>query len=150
VSVVVLGLLVGPPESVIATPEIHGPITCPEIVQFVVQITAVTLKVKDCVAFEPMPLLAVMVMGVTDGPVGVPLIVAVPSVLSTNVIGLGSVPEVTLNAGFGFPVVVTVKLPFTPCVNVTLLALVMTGAECTMICTVEVVFPPAAFVTVSV
>ena len=43
----VLGLLVGPPESVIVTPEFAAPPeTLPEIVQFVVQ-PATTVRVKD-------------------------------------------------------------------------------------------------------
>jgi hypothetical protein len=102
------------------------------------------------VAFDPMPLLAVMVMGLTDAPAGIPLIVAVPFPLSTKVTGLGSVPLVTLRLGIGLPVVVTVKLPFTPTVKDALLALVMTGGAVTVMVTAEVVFPPAVFVTVKV
>ena len=146
---VALGLLVGPPESAMATPELTGPATLPEIVQFVVQLAAVADRVNDCVGFVPMPLLAVMVIVVTDAPGGVPLIVAVPFPLSTKVIGLGKVP-VKDSAGVGLPVVVTVKLPFTPTVNVVLLALVIVGCECTVIVSVEVTLLPAALVTVKV
>lgn len=142
-------MLVGPPESAMVTPEFTGPETLPEIVQFVVQLTAEAVSVKVCVAFVPTPLAAVMVMVVTDAPAGVPLIVAVPSPLSTKVIGLGSEP-VNDSPGVGLPVVVTVKLPFTPTVKVVLLALVITGAECTVIVTVDVVLLPAALVTVRV
>ena len=142
-------MLVGPPESAMVTPEFTGPETFPEIVQFELQLTAEAVSVKDCVAFVPMPLLAVMVMVVTDAPAGVPLIVAVPFPLSTNVIGLGSEP-VKESAGVGLPVVVTLKLPFTPTVNVVLLALVITGAACTVMVKVDVVLLPAALVTVRV
>jgi hypothetical protein len=90
-----------------------------------------------------------MVIVVTDAPGGVPLIVAVPFPLSTKVIGLGKVP-VKDSAGVGLPVVVTVKLPFTPTVNVVLLALVIVGCECTVIVSVEVTLLPAALVTVKV
>ena len=136
--------LIGRPEAV------PGKETVPEIVQFVEQLTAVTDRVKDCVAFEPIPLLAVMVMGVTDGPAGVPLMVAVPFPLSTKVIGLGSVPLVMLRLGIGLPLVVTGKVPFTPTVNVALLLLVICGGEFTVIVTVDVSLLPAELVTVSV
>ena len=143
-------MLVGPPESVMVTPEFKlPPETLPEIVQFVEQPTA-TVSVNDWVAFEPTPLLAVIVTVVLDGALPVPLIVAVPLPLSVKVIGLGSVPEVTLRAGTGFPVVVTLNEPFTPWVNVTLLALVICGGEFTVIVTVDVCLLPAVFVTVSV
>ena len=142
-------MLVGPPESAMVTPEFAGPETLPEIVQFVVQLAAVTDRVKDCVAFVPMPLLAVMVMVVTDAPAGVPLIVAVPFPLSTKLIGLGNEP-VKDSVGVGLPVVVTVKFPFTPTVNVVLLALVIVGCEWTVMVTVEVTLLPAELVTVRV
>ena len=58
---------------------------------------------------------------------GVPLSVAVPLPLLTNVTPLGSVP-VCVSDGVGVPVVVTVKLPAVPTVNVVLLALVIAGA----------------------
>ena len=60
---------------------------------------------------------------------GVPLSVAVPLPLLTNVTPLGSVP-VCVSVGVGVPVVVTVKLPAVPTVNVVLLALVIAGAVC--------------------
>ena len=58
---------------------------------------------------------------------GVPLSVAVPFPLLTNVTPLGSAP-VSVTDGVGVPVVVTVKLPAVPTVNVVLLALVIAGA----------------------
>ena len=58
---------------------------------------------------------------------GVPDIVAVPLPLSTNVMGWGSDP-VSVRAGIGEPLVVTVKLPAVPTVKVVLLALVIVGA----------------------
>jgi len=57
----------------------------------------------------------------------VPLSVAVPFPLSLNVTPLGSVP-VSVRDGVGVPVVVTVKLPAVPTINVVLLALVIAGA----------------------
>jgi hypothetical protein len=146
----VVVLAVAGPVRAIATPEAMGPVIVPEIVQFVEQFTAVTDRVKACVAFGNNPLLAVIVIGVTDGPAGVPLIVAVPSVLSWKVRGLGSDPEVILKLGVGVPVVVTVKLPFTPTVNVLLMALVICGGVFTVILTVDVTLLPAALVTVNV
>ena len=97
-----------------------------------------------------MPLFAVMVTGLTDAPVGVPLIVAVPLPLSTKVMGPGSDPLVMLRLGTGLPLVVTVKLPFAPTVNVVLLLLVICGGAFTVIVTVDVSLLPAEFVTVSV
>ena len=58
---------------------------------------------------------------------GVPLSVAVPLPLSTNVMPPGSAP-VSLRVGVGNPVVVTVNVPAVPTVKVVLLALVMAGA----------------------
>ena len=58
---------------------------------------------------------------------GVPLSVAVPFPLVTNVTPLGSAP-LSLTDGVGVPVAVTVKLPAVPTVNVVLLALVIAGA----------------------
>jgi hypothetical protein len=132
------------------TPEGMGPVTAPEIVQLEMQLGTVADRVNDCVAFEPTPLLAVIVIEVTDAPGGVPLIVAVPLPLSTKVIGLGSVPEVTFSAGVGLPVAVTGKVPFTPTVNVALFPLVICGGACTVIKTVDVSLLPAELVTVSV
>jgi len=58
---------------------------------------------------------------------GVPLSVAVPFPLLTNVTPLGSAP-VSDSVGDGVPVVVIVKLPAVPTVNVAVLALVIVGA----------------------
>ena len=49
--------------------------------------------------------------------------------MATNVTPLGSAP-VSVRVGAGVPVVVTVKLPAVPAVNVVLLALVIAGAVC--------------------
>ena len=57
----------------------------------------------------------------------VPLSVAVPLPLSANVTPLGRAP-VSVTAGVGKPVAVTVKLPAAPTVKVVLVALVMAGA----------------------
>jgi hypothetical protein len=72
-------------------------------------------------------LLAVIVIGYVPAvPVaGVPLSVAVP-LFTNNVTPFGSVP-VSLSDGVGAPVVVTVKLPAVPTVNVVLFALVIAG-----------------------
>ena len=82
---------------------------------------------------------------------GVPLIVAVPFPLSVKLMVPGSVP-VNDSVGFGFPVVVMVKLPATPTVNDVLLLLVMSGAEFTVTVAVDVTVAGvlAVFVTVSV
>jgi len=85
--------------------------------------------VKLWFAGLPTPLLAVKVS--TNIPplpdAGVPLKVAVPFPLFTNVTPLGSVP-VSVRVGVGAPVVVTVKLPAVPTVNVVVFALVIAGA----------------------
>jgi len=87
-----------------------------------------TVNVKLWVAAVPTPLLAVIVSEyVPPVPVGVPLRVAVPFPLSVKVTPLGRVPD-SLSAGVGDPVVVTVKLPAVPTVNVVLFALVIAGA----------------------
>ena len=57
---------------------------------------------------------------------GVPAIVAVPLPLSLKVTGLGNDPD-SVRVGVGEPVVVTVKLPAVPTLNVVLLALVIVG-----------------------
>jgi hypothetical protein len=57
---------------------------------------------------------------------GVPLSVAVPFPLAMNVTPLGSAP-VAVRAGVGQPVVVTVRLPAAPGVNVAPFALVIAG-----------------------
>ena len=77
------------------------------------------------------PLLAVIVtVYVPAAPDGVPPSVPLPFPLSLNVTPLGSVP-VSVRDGVGVPVVVTVKLPAVPTVNVVLVALVITGAKFT-------------------
>jgi hypothetical protein len=74
-------------------------------------------------------LLAVKVSGYVPlvPEAGVPLSVPVPFLLSLNVTPLGSAP-VSLSEGVGLPVVVTVKLPAVPTVNVVPFALVIAGA----------------------
>ena len=49
--------------------------------------------------------------------------------MSLNVTGLGRAP-VSVSAGVGDPVVVTVKVPAVPTVNVAAFALVIVGADC--------------------
>jgi len=88
-----------------------------------------TVKVKDWVAFGATPLFAAMVIGkVPAVPLaGVPPRVAVPLPLSTKVTPLGNAPD-SERAGFGTPVVVTMKVEALPTVKEVLLALVMAGA----------------------
>jgi hypothetical protein len=62
---------------------------------------------------------------------GVPLNVAVPFPLSTNVTPDGSAP-VSLSDGVGVPVTVTVNVPAVPAVNVVLVPVVNTGARFTV------------------
>ena len=62
---------------------------------------------------------------------GVPLSVAVPFPLSTKFTPAGSAP-VSVSAGTGNPMVVTVKLPSVPVVKVVLPALVIAGAWSTV------------------
>ena len=59
---------------------------------------------------------------------GVPLNVPVPLPLSTNVTPAGSVAPPSVRDGAGNPVVVTMKFPAAPIVNVVLAALVIAGA----------------------
>jgi hypothetical protein len=59
---------------------------------------------------------------------GVPEIVAVPSPCSVNVTPAGRVAPLSLSAGAGAPLVVTVKAPDWPTVNLALSALVIAGA----------------------
>ena len=92
---------------------------------------ASTVRVKDWVASEPTPLLAVMVIGNEPLDVGVPASVAVPSPLSTRVTPAGSEP-VSVMAAVGSPVEVTVKVPADPVVKVVLAPLVMAGAASTV------------------
>ena len=88
-----------------------------------------TVRVKDWVALGAMPLFAVIVKGYdpTVPTAGVPLNVAVPLPLSTNVTPAGNTPA-SFNAALGLPVVVTVKVPAMPTANVAFAALVIVGA----------------------
>ena len=76
-------------------------------------------------------MLAVKVRGYVPAvpDAGVPLSVAVPFPLFVKVTPLGSAPD-SVRDGVGDPVVVTVKLPAVPTVNVVLLALVIVGEVC--------------------
>jgi len=85
-----------------------------------------TIKVKLCVPFVPIPLLAMMVIGKEPVVDEVPAIVAEPSPLSTKVIPVGSEP-VSERAAVGIAVVVTLKVPATPATKVVVLALVIVG-----------------------
>jgi hypothetical protein len=88
------------------------------------------VRVKLWVAAVPTPLLAVNVMGnVPAEPEAVPLRVPVPFPLSLNVTPAGRVPD-SVSDGAGAPVVVTVKLPALPTVNVALFALMIVGELC--------------------
>jgi hypothetical protein len=64
--------------------------------------------------------------------------------LFANVTPLGSAP-VSVKDGVGAPVVVTVKLPAVPTVNVELLALVITGDVCIAGVAVNATNPRIAF-----
>jgi hypothetical protein len=88
-----------------------------------------TVSVKVCVASVPITLCALMLSEyvLPVNAAGVPASVAVPFPLSTNVTPVGSAP-VSVSAGSGKPVVVTVKVPAWPTVNVVLAALVIAGA----------------------
>jgi len=91
-----------------------------------------TVRANDWMASDPTPFDPVMVNGVVP-PVpaaGVPANVAVPSVWSVNVTPSGNVapPSERATAGPGAkPVVLTVKVPAWPTVNVVVAALVMAG-----------------------
>lgn len=71
--------------------------------------------------------------------------------LSTKFTPVGRAP-VFVSPANGFPVVVTVNVPFVPTVNVALLALVIAGGTCTVTDVVAVTDAGvvAVFVTVSV
>lgn len=49
-----MGLLVGPPESATDTPDRHGPLTVPEMVQFDEQLGAFTVIVEFSVLESPL------------------------------------------------------------------------------------------------
>ena len=108
------------------------------------------MSVKVCVPGLPTPLLAVMLMAYAL-PVpgaGVPANVAVPSPLLVKVTLLGNAP-VSPNDAVGVPVVVTVKVPAVPTVNVALLELVITGAVFTVsvkLCVPSVPIPLCAVI----
>jgi hypothetical protein len=97
-----------------------------------------TVSVNAWVAGEPTPLLAVIVNGYVPAvpEAAVPLNVAVPFPLLTNVTPVGRAPA-SVREGVGVPVAVTVKLLAVPTVNVVLLALVIVGA-CAAALTVSV------------
>lgn len=87
-----------------------------------------TVNVKASDAGVPTPLVAVMVIEYVPLPDdGVPLSVAFPFPLSVNITPAGRAPD-SVRDGVGVPVVVTVKLPAAPAVNVVLAALVIAGA----------------------
>jgi hypothetical protein len=67
-----------------------------------------------------------------------PVMVAVPLELLTKLTPVGRAP-VSDKAASGLPVVVTVKVPVTPTVNVELVALVITGGTFTVTDVVAVV-----------
>ena len=93
-----------------------------------------TVSVKVCVALVSTPLLAVMVKVYVPPVVaaGTPLSVAVPLPLSVKVTLLGNAALPSLRLGLGKPLVVTVKAPALPTVNVVALALVIDGASSTV------------------
>jgi hypothetical protein len=110
-----------------------------------------TVRVKVWFAGVPTPLLAVIVREYVPAlpDAGVPLSVAVPFPLSLNVKPLGSVP-VSVSDGVGDPVVVTLKLPAAPTVNVVLFALVIVGAVVTVKATPLLATPPTVTTTAPV
>jgi len=78
-----------------------------------------TCNVKLCSACGDTPFDAVIQKLNVPLTVGLPLIVAVPLWLSTNVTPAGNDPAgEKLRDGTGYPVVVTVNVPNTPFVNV--------------------------------
>src|SRR5688500_13834918 len=112
---------------------------------------SLTVRVKFCVGDEPAVFVAVKVIAYVP-PVpatGVPLSVPVPLPLSTKLtpVGRGTPPRVML-ALEGKPLVVTVKVPSVPTVNVVLSTLVIVGASFTVRVKSCVGEEPAAFVAV--
>jgi hypothetical protein len=102
------------------------------------------VNMKACVAFDPTPLLAVMVMGyVPVFAVGVPL--SKPELV--KVTPFGNVP-VSLKDAAGYPVAVTVNEPGAPLVNVAAAALVMAGAWSTVNVKFWVAFDPSPLLAV--
>src|SRR5438477_6492003 len=89
-----------------------------------------TVSVNDCGAVDPTTLAAVKLSAYVP-PVprsGVPLSVPVPSPLSLKVTPPGRATPPRAIEGAGKPVVVTVKVPAVPTVNVAAFELVMVGA----------------------
>ena len=80
---------------------------------------------------------------------GVPLSVAVPLPLSTNVKPSGSAP-VCVKDGVGAPIAVTLKLPAVPAVNVAPALLVIAGAWLTVSVKLCVAGVPTPLVAVTV
>jgi hypothetical protein len=112
-----------------------------------------TVSVKLWVATVPTPLLAVIVTAkVPPVPAaGVPLRLAVPFPLFTNVTPLGSAP-VSVKDGTGVPVAVTMKLPAELTVNVVPLVLVITGPWLTVsvkLCVAAVPTPLLAVIVIA-
>src|SRR5258708_6632599 len=97
--------------------------------QVTVGATRPTVSVKDCVASDPTPLLAVIVSGYVPAvpAAGVASSVAVPLALFVNVTPEGKAPVSVIVLAAGDPVVVTVNVPATPTVNVAAFALVIVG-----------------------
>lgn len=87
-----------------------------------------TVSVKGCTAFGLMPLLAVIVNGNVPGPVGVPVMSAVPFPSSVKVTPAGSVPD-SLRLGVGVPVVKTLKELRTFTTKVAEFGVVMVGGK---------------------
>lgn len=81
---------------------------------------------------------------------GVPLSVAVPFPLSTNVTPLGKVAPPSLRVGRGKPEVITVNDEDVPTVNVALLGLMMAGAWSTVSVKLCVAGEPTPFDAVNV
>ena len=93
-----------------------------------------TVSVKDCVVFGVTPLLAVMVKQYVP-PVptaGVPLKVAVPLWLSTKFMPSREPVAISVVATGKSWLVLTMKVPAVPVVNVVLFTLVMVGASFTV------------------
>jgi hypothetical protein len=92
-----------------------------------------TVSVNAWAAFGFTPLEAVIVIGKDPDTDGVPAIVAVPLPLSVKLTPTGREPVLVIVVAAGYPaVVVTVKLPALPLVNVAEPALVITGAWLTV------------------
>ena len=88
-----------------------------------------TFKLKFWVAGGLTPLSAAKLRLKSPPLVGIPLKLAVPSPLSTNVTP-GRIP-VSVIAGAGNPLVVIVNVPFAPRVKLVVFALVICGASFT-------------------